>query len=242
MRQIVLDTETTGTSVEDGDRIIEIAGLELKSRQRTGNNYQVYINPERDSHKDALAIHGLTTEFLSDKPKFAEIAEEFCNYIRGAELIIHNAPFDVGFLNSELAKLNLPPVEKLATKVIDTLAMARDFFPGRRNSLDALCERYEINNSHRTLHGALIDVDLLADVYLAMTRGQNDLNISLFADPDELLKQSIKTASLNLVVRKATPEEEALHEAYLDEMGKKLDKPVVWRREISTSDSEEKTS
>ncbi len=241
MRQIVLDTETTGKSVEEGDRIIEIAGLELKSRQRTGNNYQTYINPERDSHRDALAIHGLTTEFLSDKPKFAEIAEDFCNYIRGAELIIHNAPFDVGFLNCELAKVNLPPIEELATKVIDTLVIARDLFPGRRNSLDALCERYEINNSHRSLHGALIDVDLLADVYLAMTRGQNDLNISLFADPEELGKNPIKSDLFNLFVHKATPEEIALHEVYLDEMAKKSEKPVIWRSLALQSGSEKES-
>lgn len=232
MRQIVLDTETTGLSASEGDRIIEIGAIELKSRQMTQNNFHHYINPERDSHPDALAVHGITTEFLSDKPKFAEIAQAFCDYIRGAELIIHNAPFDIGFLNAELARLNMPKVEELATKITDTLAMARENFPGRRNSLDALCERLEIDNTHRDLHGALIDSALLADVYLNLTRGQESLGIDLASQMDDFDRNDPAFAIPDkIVVRQATPEEEAEHEAYLDDVGKKLKEPVVWRRE-----------
>ncbi|NLC24380.1 MAG: DNA polymerase III subunit epsilon [Oxalobacter sp.] len=234
MRQIVLDTETTGLSHSEGDRIIEIGAIELKSRQMTQNNFHHYINPERDSHPDALAVHGLTTEFLRDKPKFAEIAQAFCDYIRGAELIIHNAPFDVGFLNAELARLNLPKVHELATNIIDTLAMARENFPGRRNSLDALCERYEIDNTHRDLHGALIDSALLSDVYLTMTRGQESLGIDLASQMDEFDRNDPAFALSDVIVRKATPEEAAAHEAYLDDVGKKLKEPVVWRRQETT--------
>src|SRR5690606_27105364 len=170
MRQIILDTETTGLNARSGDRIIEIGCVELLNRQLTGNNYHRYINPERDSEEGALAVHGLTTEFLSDKPKFAEIAGEFLDFVKDAELIIHNAPFDLGFLDMELERLGLPPLEKHVRGVTDTLVMAKQMYPGKRNSLDALCDRYEISNAHRTLHGALLDSELLAEVYLAMTR------------------------------------------------------------------------
>ena len=231
MRQIVLDTETTGLSASEGDRIIEIGAIELKSRQMTQNNFHYYINPERDSHPDALAIHGLTTEFLSDKPKFADIAAAFCDYIRGAELIIHNASFDIGFLNAELVRLDMPRVDELAKNVIDTLAMAREIFPGRRNSLDALCDRYEIDNTHRDLHGALIDSALLADVYLTMTRGQESLSIDLYHMDDFDRNNSANAIPMDVVVRKTTPEEAAEHEACLDDIGKKLKEPVVWRRQ-----------
>ncbi|MDL2284719.1 DNA polymerase III subunit epsilon [Oxalobacter sp. OttesenSCG-928-P03] len=228
MRQIILDTETTGLSHEEGDRIIEIGCIELKSRQMTKNHFHHYINPERDVPEEAIAIHGITNEFLADKPGFAEIAEAFCDYIRGAELIIHNAPFDVGFLNAELARLGLPRIDELTTKVTDTLAMARDFFPGRRNSLDALCERYEIDNTHRELHGALVDSALLGEVYLTMTRGQEALGIELASHLDDLSNVPFKA---DIVVRKVTPKEEAEHEAYLDEISKKAKAPIVWRRQ-----------
>lgn len=232
MRQIVLDTETTGLSANDGDRIIEIGCVELKNRRMTSHHFHYYINPERDSHPDALAVHGLTTEFLSDKPKFAEIADAFCDYIRGAELIIHNAPFDVGFLDAELSRLNLPQVKKLAHHVTDTLVMAREIFPGKRNSLDALCERYEIDNTHRDLHGALIDAALLAEVYLAMTRGQESLIMdSAEQDKKVINDDMVGDFPMNVMVRFATPEEVAAHEACLDDIGKKLKGTVVWRLE-----------
>ncbi|MCL1887156.1 MAG: DNA polymerase III subunit epsilon [Betaproteobacteria bacterium] len=232
MRQIILDTETTGLSASEGDRIIEIGCIELKSRRMTKSNFHTYINPERDSHPDALAVHGLTTAFLSDKPKFADIAASFCNYIRDAELIIHNASFDLGFLNAELKRLNLPRIEELAKSVTDTLAMARETFPGKRNSLDALCERYEIDNTHRDLHGALIDAALLADVYLIMTRGQDSLGIELASERDEIDRNDPANAiPMQIMVRKATSQEIAEHEAYLDDVGKKSKETVVWRRQ-----------
>ena len=169
MRQVILDTETTGLNPRTGDRVIEIGCVELINRKLTGNNYHQYINPERDSDPGALAVHGLTTEFLSDKPKFADIAADFCAYIKGAELIIHNAPFDMGFLEAELAKLAMPRCDSLITNVIDTLVIAKQMHPGKRNSLDALCDRYGISNAHRQLHGALLDATILAHVYIKMT-------------------------------------------------------------------------
>ncbi|MDR2838209.1 MAG: DNA polymerase III subunit epsilon, partial [Azonexus sp.] len=175
MRQIILDTETTGLDPRQGHRIIEIAALEMTNRRLTGRHLHKYINPEREIDEGAQAVHGISLDFLADKPKFADIADEFLDFINGAELIIHNAPFDLGFLNAELSRLDRVPVETLCNGVTDTLKMARDLHPGKRNSLDALCERYEIDNSSRTLHGALLDTELLAEVFLAMTRGQNSL-------------------------------------------------------------------
>ncbi|HDR9340773.1 TPA: DNA polymerase III subunit epsilon, partial [Burkholderia multivorans] len=179
MRQIILDTETTGLNARTGDRIIEIGCVELLNRRLTGNNLHFYVNPERDSDPGALAVHGLTTEFLSDKPKFAEIAHQILDFVKGAELIIHNAPFDLGFLDAEFALLGLPPFSEHCAGVIDTLVQAKQMFPGKRNSLDALCDRFGISNAHRTLHGALLDSELLAEVYLAMTRGQDSLVIDM---------------------------------------------------------------
>ena len=179
LRQIILDTETTGLNARLGDRIIEIAGVELVNRRLTGNHFHRYVNPEREIEEGALKVHGLTTDFLADKPKFSEIAGELIEFVRGAELIIHNAAFDVEFLNEEFGRLALGTVEEIAGGVLDTLAQARQLHPGRKNSLDALCERYAIDNSHRTLHGALLDASLLAEVYLAMTRGQESLAIDL---------------------------------------------------------------
>ena len=177
MRQIILDTETTGLSAETGDRIIEIGCVELLNRKLTRNNFHHYLNPERDSHEDALKVHGISNEFLRDKPKFAQIADELLAYLEGAELIIHNAPFDIAFLNKELERLGKGPITQFVAGVKDTLAMAKDMFPGKRNSLDALCDRLEVDNSGRTLHGALLDAELLADVYINMTRGQDALLI-----------------------------------------------------------------
>ena len=171
MRQIVLDTETTGLDHRMGDRIIEIGCVELLNRKLTGQRFHRYLNPEREVEAGALAVHGLTNEFLHDKPKFDEVAAEFLDFIQGAELVIHNAGFDVGFLNNELALSQAAPLEQCCAGVVDTLKLARELHPGRKNSLDALCERYAIDNSGRMLHGALLDAELLAEVYLAMTRG-----------------------------------------------------------------------
>ncbi|EEO27531.1 DNA polymerase III subunit epsilon [Oxalobacter paraformigenes] len=234
MRQIVLDTETTGLYANDGDRIIEIGCVEVLNRRVTDHHFHQYINPERDSHPDALAVHGLTTEFLSDKPKFAEIAQAFCDFIKGAELVIHNAPFDVGFLNAELARLNLPPVEELASCITDSLLKARDMFPGRRNSLDALCERFEIDNTHRTLHGALLDAELLAEVYLAMTRGQETLEIEklTLSAAEEEARKNHPLSSLRILVLAPTEEELQKHEEVLDDIEKgNKGAPCVWRME-----------
>jgi DNA polymerase-3 subunit epsilon len=191
IRQIVLDTETTGLNPRTGDRVIEIGCVELINRKLTGNNFHAYINPERDSDPRALEIHGLTTEFLSDKPRFAEIAESLAQYVQGAEVIIHNASFDLGFLDAEYEKMKLPSFTSLVNNVIDTLIRAKEMHPGKRNSLDALCDRYGISNAHRQLHGALLDAELLADVYLAMSRGQN----SFVIDVEETSSQSQQSDS-----------------------------------------------
>ncbi len=177
MRQIVLDTETTGLSAAGGDRIIEIGCVELLHRKLTGNNKHFYLNPERDSHEDALKVHGISNEFLRDKPKFSAVVDELLEYLSGAELIIHNAQFDVGFLNRELELLGRQALARHVGSVTDTLAMAKELFPGKRNSLDALCSRLGVDNSGRTLHGALLDAELLADVYINLTRGQDALLI-----------------------------------------------------------------
>ena len=182
MRQIILDTETTGLSAENGDRIIEIGCVELLHRKLTGHNKHFYLNPERDSHEDALRVHGISNEFLRDKPKFVQVADELLEYLEGAEIIIHNAPFDVGFLNKELELLGRGPITQIVSNVIDSLQMAKELFPGKRNSLDALCDRLEVDNSGRTLHGALLDAELLADVYINMTRGQDALLIDVADD------------------------------------------------------------
>ena len=185
MRQIILDTETTGLEVRQGHRLIEVAGVEMVNRRLTGRHLHRYVHPERDIDAGAMAVHGITLDFLADKPKFREIAHELADFLAGAELIIHNAPFDVGFLNNEFALVGLPPVTQVAGGILDTLRMAKSLHPGKRNNLDALCERYGVDNSNRTLHGALLDAEILADVYLAMTRGQESLVIELDAPPQE---------------------------------------------------------
>lgn len=179
MRQIILDTETTGLDPNQGHRIIEVAAVEMINRRLTGNHLHRYVNPDRDIDAGAMQVHGITPEFLQDKPRFADIAREFVDYIQGAELIIHNAPFDVGFLNMELRHLEMQPLNTWCDGVIDTLAMAKALHPGQRNNLDALCKRYGVDNTARTLHGALVDCELLAAVYLALTRGQESLSIGL---------------------------------------------------------------
>ncbi|MEH6437411.1 DNA polymerase III subunit epsilon [Massilia sp. DD77] len=229
MRQIVLDTETTGLNPRTGDRVIEVGCVEIFNRKLTGNNFHRYINPERDSDEAALAVHGLTTEFLSDKPKFHEIAEELRAYIDGAEVIIHNAPFDLGFLNHEFVRLGLPPFVEHCSNVIDTLVFAKELHPGKRNSLDALCDRYEISNAHRKLHGALLDSELLADVYLAMTRGQNTLTMDVeeeSASGGEML-EAVPLGEI--IVVSASADELAIHEEVLAGLDKNIKGSCVWR-------------
>lgn len=233
MRQIVLDTETTGLSAADGDRIIEVGCVELFNRKLTGRNLHFYVNPERDSHPDALKVHGLTTQFLSDKPLFAHIADELLEYVRDAELIIHNAPFDVGFLDAELKRLKKPGLRDHVGNIVDTLVMAKDQFPGKRNSLDALCDRLSVDNSGRTLHGALLDAELLADVYIALTRGQDSLSIdALMVQEGEGVALGVANsalAELTLPVIAATDSELAAHEELLADMAKATKSPIVWR-------------
>jgi DNA polymerase-3 subunit epsilon len=233
MRQIVLDTETTGLNPRTGDRVIEIGCVELENRMLTGNNYHCYINPERDSEEGALAVHGLTTEFLSDKPKFAEIAASLREYIDGAEVIIHNAPFDMGFLNAEFKRLNLPIFSEHVGSVIDTLVQAKEMHPGKRNSLDALCDRYGVSNAHRKLHGALLDAELLADVYLSMTRGQNSLSMDDDIDqaaPGEMLEPVAMAA---IILLPATLDELREHEATLAGLDKAVKGSCIWRTATS---------
>ncbi|ALK97173.1 DNA polymerase III subunit epsilon [Massilia sp. WF1] len=230
MRQIVLDTETTGLNPRTGDRVIEIGCVEILNRKLTGNNFHRYINPERDSDEAALAVHGLTTEFLRDKPKFHEIVEELREFVQGAEVIIHNAPFDLGFLNHEFERLGLPPFVKHCSNVIDTLVNAKELHPGKRNSLDALCDRYGISNAHRKLHGALLDSELLADVYLAMTRGQNMLSMDVEAEQaggGELLEAGPLG---EILVLPAAADELAEHENVLAALDKGVKGECVWRK------------
>jgi DNA polymerase-3 subunit epsilon len=231
MRQIVLDTETTGLNPRSGDRIIEIGCVELINRRLTGNNFHVYINPERDSEEGALAVHGLTTEFLSDKPKFAEIVDELRDYISGAEIIIHNAPFDIGFLDAEFSRLSIPCFADQVGKITDTLLQAKEMHPGKRNSLDALCDRYGISNAHRALHGALLDAELLAEVYLAMTRGQNSLTIDLHVDDSESASggKASNAPMPDAILVPATADELAEHEAVMKSLDKEVKGSCLWR-------------
>jgi DNA polymerase-3 subunit epsilon len=230
VRQIVLDTETTGLNAKLGDRVIEIGCIEVLSRRVTDRHYHVYLNPEREIEEGAVKVHGLTREFLADKPRFAEIAGDFLDYVRGAELIIHNADFDVEFLDGELGLAGLGRLSEHVAGVVDTLAMARDLHPGRRNSLDALCERYGVDNAHRTLHGALLDARLLAEIYLAMTRGQESLMMALEAAPAVAAAAAGGIDASRLLVVHATAEEQAAHEAYLDRLDKDGKKTCLWRR------------
>jgi len=231
MRQIVLDTETTGLNVKLGDRVIEIGCVEVLSRRISERHFHVYVDPEREIDEGATRVHGLTQEDLRGKPKFAEVARDFLDYVRGAELIIHNADFDVEFLDAELAKAGLGKLGEHIAKVTDTLAFARELHPGKRNSLDALCERYLIDNANRTLHGALLDARLLAECYLAMTRGQESLVMELEAPAAvAAAAEALRIDVSSLVVVHAAPGELALHETYLDGMEKEARGPSLWRR------------
>jgi DNA polymerase-3 subunit epsilon len=236
MRQVILDTETTGLNPATGDRVIEIGCVELVNRRLTERTFHHYINPERDIDAGAYAVHGLSRAFLSDKPVFAQIVDDLIEFVADAELIIHNAPFDLGFLDSEFALLKRAPFRSHASNVIDTLVNARQMFPGKRNSLDALCERFSISNTHRTLHGALLDAQLLAEVYVAMTRGQEDLTIDLI-DYSANLDASGQTKPLpnNLMVLNASAEDCKLHEQILAEIAKASKKDPVWDRAPSTA-------
>ena len=216
MRQIFLDTETTGLYPSQGHRIIEIAGVEVINRQLTRNHFHVYLNPDREIDPAAQEVHGITLEFLQDKPRFNDIADEFLDFVKGSELIIHNAPFDVGFLNAELGRIDKANIEEVSAGIIDTLKLAKDMRPGQRNSLDALCRHYGIDNSKRTLHGALLDAELLADVYLAMTRGQESLMIEMLETAAVSAEVSIVTSIRTLAVLMANAEELAAHEQYLE--------------------------
>ncbi len=230
MRQIVLDTETTGLSAENGDRIIEIGCVELVGRKLTGNNKHFYLNPERDSHEDALKVHGISNEFLRDKPKFAAIADELLAYLEGAEVIIHNAPFDIGFLNRELELMGRGPITESIAKVTDSLMMAKELFPGKRNSLDALCDRLEVDNSGRTLHGALLDAELLADVYINLTRGQNALVMDVGgASADGGRVELIDLSGFDLPLLLANAQEIAAHDALLTDIDKASKGKTIWR-------------
>jgi DNA polymerase-3 subunit epsilon len=230
MRQIFLDTETTGLSPENGDRIVEIGCVELVNRKLTGKNLHFYLNPERDSHEDALKVHGISNEFLKDKPKFGEIAGELLEYLQGADVLIHNAPFDVGFINKELELQKRPPLKNYVNSVADTLAMAKDMFPGKRNSLDALCDRLGVDNSGRTLHGALLDAELLADVYIYMTRGQDALLIEVEDSSDSKKRlDAIDMQSLKLTVISASEQELGAHEEVLLQIDKASNGQTMWR-------------
>ena len=241
MRQVVLDTETTGLSWEKGNRIVEIGCIELIERRATGRSFQRYIDPERDMEPGAEQVTGLSREFLTGKPLFAEVVDEFLDFVRGAELIIHNAAFDVGFLDYELGLLG-PHYGRIADHcgVLDSLALARERFPGQRNSLDALCKRFEVDNTHRTVHGALLDAQLLADVYLALTSGQTDLAL-VSADEGGPRRRSAARGFVprtGLRLRLASPEEIAAHDARLDAMAGKDGKGfVLWRALAAESDA-----
>ncbi len=232
MRQIVLDTETTGLEPAQGHRVIEIGCVELVNRRPTQNRFHRYINPEREVDRGALEVHGIENEFLATQPKFAEVAREFIDFVRGAELVIHNADFDVEFLNHELKRLPDFPAEiRDCCGVLDTLALARRLHPGQRNSLDALAKRYSVDNSKRELHGALLDAQILADIYLAMTGGQVSLSLDSEASRAAAVDEPelrVDRGGLELVVVRATPEEEAAHAALLAVMAKRGE--PIWRQ------------
>lgn len=234
MRQIVLDTETTGLEPAQGHRIIEIGCVELRNRRITGHDYHQYLQPDREIDQGAIEVHGITNEFLEDKPRFTDVVKDFVEYVRGAELVIHNAPFDVGFINHELAMLGKEwgRIEDYCA-VIDTLTMARDLHPGQRNSLDALCKRYEVDNSARELHGALLDARILADVYLVMTGGQASLVLGEEStDQQEVSEENLGKVSVQrdaLVVIQPTEAELALHQQRLEAIDKASDGNCLWK-------------
>jgi DNA polymerase-3 subunit epsilon len=229
VRQIILDTETTGLDPSLGHRIIEIAAVEIVNRRFTDRQYHQYLNPEREIEVGAIDVHGITGEFLQDKPKLREVAKEFLDFVSGAELIIHNASFDVGFLDHELALLDLQPISHYCPLVTDTLKMAKGLHPGKRNSLDALCERYQIDNSARTLHGALLDARLLAEVYLTMTRGQDSLLMDMGESFSPLLDGLFSDEKLELIVLRASASELVAHALQLEDIDKAAKGACLWK-------------
>ncbi|MBP3220651.1 MAG: DNA polymerase III subunit epsilon [Neisseriaceae bacterium] len=235
IRQLILDTETTGLYAKSGDRLVEFAALEMIDRRITGSNLHIYINPECEVPEEVVKVHGLDNAFLADKPTFAQVGQKIADYMQGAELIIHNAPFDVGFLNMEFSRMGLPEIAELNCQVTDTLVMAKQRFPGQKNSLDALCNRFKIDRSKRVFHGALIDCELLGEVYLAMTREQYGLDIT--ADKEEPTVGQIQTVQTdfilpqNLKVLHANTDEETAHNAYLDNMAKQNGGKCLFREE-----------
>ena len=232
MRQIFLDTETTGLEHKLGHRIIEIACVEMLDRRLSHRHFHCYLNPDRESDAGALAVHGITQEFLQDKAHFADITAEFLNFVRGAQLVIHNAAFDIGFLNSELARLDMAPIETICTDVCDTLRMAKDLHPGKKNNLNALCDRYGVDNSHRTLHGALLDAEILAEVYIAMTRGQESLIMDLAPASDSLIGSAGQGLPSNqrkpLRILRASEEEQVQHNELLTLIDKASKGKCLW--------------
>lgn len=230
-RMVILDTETTGLSPDQGHRIIEIGCVEMVHRRLTGKTYHVYLNPEREVDKGAFMVHGISNDFLKDKPLFHEIVEEFTAFIKDAELIIHNAPFDVGFLESEFKRANQEAWKDLYSQcsVLDTLAIARKKHPGQKNNLDALCKRYQVNNQHREKHGALLDAEILADVYLAMTGGQSKLDLD--SDTNQVVEseqQNMLTKTSDLPLHLANDAERELHKAFLQKMKDKYGVNAIW--------------
>jgi len=228
MRQIVLDTETTGLNARNGDRVIEIGCIEIDNRRLSGRSFHRYVNPQRPSDPEALKVHGLTEDFLADKPLFADIADELMEFVADAEIVIHNAAFDVGFLDAELARLKRPPFGGAVAGVIDTLHISRELNPGKRHNLDTLCERYGVSNAHRVLHGALLDAQLLAEVYLAMTRGQDGLLMEV-VESVEAATARVDLSRLPFSVLRATDDELAAHEAVLKSIEKDRRKPALWK-------------
>lgn len=227
MRQVFLDTETTGLDPRQGHRIVEVAGVEMINRRLSGNRFHRYVNPERDIDAGALQVHGLSSDFLQDKPRFADIVDELLAFLQGAELVIHNAPFDLGFLNAELQRLSRPLMGEHCPQVTDTLKLAKDLHPGQKNNLDALCRRYTVDNTRRSLHGALLDAELLAAVYLGMTRGQESLAMDVetrFIQPDT--QQRYIHGPLRVIV--ADAHELLAHHAELDRLEQENRKASLW--------------
>jgi len=234
MRQVLLDTETTGLNALGGDRIVEIGCVEMIGRRRSGNDRHFYLNPQRSSHPDALRVHGLSDEFLADKPLFADVVDDLLQYLAGAEIVIHNAAFDIGFLDEELRRCKRQPVGGVVAQVIDSLLMAREMYPGKSNSLDALCKRLEVDNSNRTLHGALLDAGLLAEVYIGMTRGQGSLVIEEAESAAGIAQiDGIDLSGLELTIVLPSEEELAAHRTVLAEVDKASRGKLLWRDDLA---------